>query len=78
MSTDAKPDQPPTLMTQYHQSIEQFEERGRYHKEIDRSNACRMVAQKGSSSVTVVVETSAPCMATVDCATSIPRISSSP
>jgi hypothetical protein len=47
MCSDAKPYQPPTLMTQDHQTIEQFETRGRYHKEIDRSDACRMIAQEG-------------------------------
>jgi hypothetical protein len=47
MSGDAKPYQPPTLMTQDHQTIEQFEKRDRHHEEIDRSNACRVVAQEG-------------------------------
>jgi hypothetical protein len=47
MSGDAEPYQPPTLMAQDHQHIEQFEKRGRHHEEIDRSNACRMVAQEG-------------------------------
>jgi hypothetical protein len=44
-------------MTQDHQTIDQFEKRGRHHEEIDRGNACRVVAQEGLlSSVTVVVE----------------------
>jgi hypothetical protein len=47
MSRDAKPYQPLTLMTQDHQTIEQFEKRDRHHEEIDRSNACRVVAQEG-------------------------------
>jgi len=47
MSGDAQPDQPPTPMTEDHQAIEQFEERGRHHKEVDRCNACRVVTQEG-------------------------------
>jgi hypothetical protein len=43
MSSDAKPYQSPTLMTQDHQAIEQFEKSGRHHEEIDRSDACCMI-----------------------------------
>jgi hypothetical protein len=47
MSGDAETYQPPSLMAQDYQRIEQFEKRGRHYEQIDRSNACRMVAQEG-------------------------------
>jgi hypothetical protein len=47
MSGDSEPYQPPTLMTQDYKTIEQFEKRSRHHEEIDRSNACGVVTQKG-------------------------------
>jgi hypothetical protein len=47
MSGDAEPNQPPTLMTQDHQTIGQFEQRAWHHEQIDRCKACRMIAQEG-------------------------------
>jgi hypothetical protein len=39
MSGDTEADQPPTLMTEDHQNIEQFEERSRYNEEVERKEA---------------------------------------
>jgi hypothetical protein len=50
-SGNAEPHQPPTLMTQDHQTIEQFEEHSRHNKQVDRCNARRMVAQEGPSAL---------------------------
>src|SRR5215469_8939957 len=44
MSRDIKPYQSPPLMTQDHQTIEQFKKCGRHDEEVDRSNPRCMVA----------------------------------
>lgn len=47
MTADTKPDQPPALMTQDHQTIEEIDKmRLALQREIDRSNPRCMVAQE--------------------------------
>src|SRR5208282_3629916 len=46
MSGDAQAHHPPAVVAEDHQTIEQFEERGRYDEQVDRSNARSMVAQE--------------------------------
>src|SRR5690349_4949420 len=46
MGSDAKTYQSATLVTEDHQTVEQFKERGRYHEQIDRCDTCCMITQK--------------------------------
>src|SRR5208282_2317621 len=46
MSGDAEAYQQPAVVAEHHQTVEQFEERGWYDEQVDRSNARGMVAQE--------------------------------
>src|ERR1019366_221857 len=46
MSGDTEAHYPPAVVVGDHQTVEQFEERGRYDEQVDRSNARGMVAQE--------------------------------
>ena len=46
MRGDAEAHQPPAVVAEDHQTVEQFEERSRYDEQVDRSNARRMVVRE--------------------------------
>jgi hypothetical protein len=75
---NAQRDQPAPLVPQNDQDKQQPKADGRHDQEVHRADACRMIVQKGLQVCDRPRPRLAMYLATVDWATSIPSLSSSP